>query len=72
MSKINWSERVPMLSINPHAATPEDVSRLAACRMSTWSKIRDYLIDVLDMEKSQAVTAAKEICNRIDEESVEL
>jgi hypothetical protein len=30
MSKLPWSERVNMLSINPHAATIEDIAKLAA------------------------------------------
>jgi len=30
MSKITWTEKVPMLSINPDAATTQDIGRLAS------------------------------------------
>ena len=30
MSKLPWSERVPLFSIHPEAASPEDISRLAS------------------------------------------
>ena len=30
MSKLPWDERITMLSINPDAATREDIARMAA------------------------------------------
>lgn len=34
-----WTERVPMLSINPHAGTPEDIARLSAELMEAYSSL---------------------------------
>lgn len=38
-TKLPWHERVPMLSINPDAATREDVERLASERMNVWCAV---------------------------------
>jgi hypothetical protein len=46
MAKLPWNERVPMLSINPDAATREDVARMAAELMECKYIISKANIDV--------------------------
>lgn len=46
MDEMTWSERVNMLSINPEAATNEDVMKMA----STLSSIRKQAQEVIDDE----------------------
>lgn len=43
MSKLPWPERVPMLSINPDAATKEDVARLASELMEARRLLLGYM-----------------------------
>lgn len=45
MSNLPWSERVPMLSINPHAASVDDISRLASELM----EVRHSLLKLIDL-----------------------
>ena len=58
MSKLPWNERVPMLSINPDAATRDDVARLAA-------ELMDALAKLEAMERA-AQTLALDLAGQID------
>lgn len=68
MTRLPWSERVPMLAVNPDAATREDVTRLVESRMSTWHTVRDVLCQKLNCTRERADEIAAEICRRLDEE----
>ncbi len=46
-TKISWTEKVPMLSINPEAATTKDIARLASELMSARETI-NYAIGGID------------------------
>ena len=54
MSDLPWSERVPMLSINPEAASREDVARLAADLMASKARLREAE-EALSAEKTNRV-----------------
>lgn len=43
MGTLNWSERIPMLSVNPEAATRDDVARLAAELMEARRVLCEFL-----------------------------
>ena len=54
MSKLPWAERVNMLSINPDAATRDDVASMAAELKEYWMKELDEEIQAELMSALQA------------------
>ena len=55
-----WSERVPMLSVNPDAATRDDVARLAAELMEA----RHELLRLSEIVSDEAMFQAIEYIGR--------
>ena len=60
-----WSERVPMLSVNPGAATDEDVARLA----SEYMDLRKLALDAIgEFGMNDSILALKRFLERTAEE----
>lgn len=53
----NWIDRIPMLSVNPDAATREDVARMAANLMAT----RHELIRLRDIVSEADVESIDQV-----------
>lgn len=55
MNKLTWTERLPMLSINPDAATRHDVARMAAELMECRKCILDLRAKISEAVSSLIV-----------------
>lgn len=65
MTRLPWSSRVPMLSINPDAATADDVARLANERMDVWRTVARVVKEKTNCTAERANEIAKAVCEEI-------
>ena len=60
-TELPWCERVPMLSINPHAATIDDIARLASELIDTKHALWEILEATENVTREDLRAAIRDI-----------